>query len=160
MNGSTQTAGSQYHRDKTRRKTGRFAVTNARFATLHGLPVGPFPLSTTPVPLRKNRALVTSDIRSANRTSGGFRLRLGARRCASASLLYTLLSACAPLPASRPPTEAQQFSTHLSFNSHFAEPMSHSLILSPFPSSSRSIFLSMFSHVLPSTYSGFNSPPY
>ena len=32
------------------------AVTNARFASLHGLPVGPFPLSTTPVPLRKPRA--------------------------------------------------------------------------------------------------------
>jgi hypothetical protein len=38
--------------------------------------------------------------------SGGFRLRLGARRCASASLLYALLSAFAPLPASRPLTEA------------------------------------------------------
>jgi hypothetical protein len=32
------------------------AVTNARFASFHGLPVGPHPLSTTPVPLRKSRA--------------------------------------------------------------------------------------------------------
>ena len=31
-------------------------MTNARFATLHGLPVGPIPLSTTPVPLRSKRA--------------------------------------------------------------------------------------------------------
>ena len=34
----------------------KFAVTNARFASLHGLPVGPFSLSTPPVPLRKSRA--------------------------------------------------------------------------------------------------------
>lgn len=32
------------------------AVTNARCAALHGLPVGPVPLSTAPVPLRKPRA--------------------------------------------------------------------------------------------------------
>jgi hypothetical protein len=32
------------------------AVTNARFAALHGLPVRPVTLSTTPVPLRKPRA--------------------------------------------------------------------------------------------------------
>ena len=32
------------------------AVTIARIATLHGLPVGPFSLSTTPVPLHKPRA--------------------------------------------------------------------------------------------------------
>lgn len=32
------------------------AVTNARFASFHGLPVGPFPLSTTLVPLSKSRA--------------------------------------------------------------------------------------------------------
>ncbi len=31
-------------------------VTNAHCASLHGLPVGPVPLSTTPVPLRKPRA--------------------------------------------------------------------------------------------------------
>jgi len=31
-------------------------VTNARFASLHGLPVGPVPLSTTPVPLLKPHA--------------------------------------------------------------------------------------------------------
>jgi len=31
-------------------------VTNARIAALHGLPVGPFSLSTTPVPLRKPHA--------------------------------------------------------------------------------------------------------
>ncbi len=38
--------------------------------------------------------------------SDGFRLRLGARRCAPTSLLYALLSAFAPLPAFRPQTEA------------------------------------------------------
>ena len=32
------------------------AVTNVRFASLHGLPVGPVPLSTTPVPLLKPHA--------------------------------------------------------------------------------------------------------
>ena len=31
-------------------------MTNARFASLHGLPVVPVPLSTTPAPLRKPRA--------------------------------------------------------------------------------------------------------
>lgn len=40
--------------------------------------------------------------------SDGFRLRLGARRFASTSLPYVVLSACAPLPASRPQTEADE----------------------------------------------------
>ena len=31
-------------------------VTNTQFARVHGLPVGPFPLTTTPVPLHKPRA--------------------------------------------------------------------------------------------------------
>ena len=45
--------------------------------------------------------------------SDRFRLRFGARRCASASLRYALLSALAPLPASRPQTEANVFSPML-----------------------------------------------
>jgi hypothetical protein len=32
------------------------AVTNARFARLHGLPVGPVTLSTSPAPPHKSRA--------------------------------------------------------------------------------------------------------
>jgi hypothetical protein len=99
-------AGSHYHRDEPRRKTGRFAVTNARFATLHGLPVGPFPPLDHARSTSQKRALVTSDTRLRSRMSGRFRLRLGARRCASASLLYALLSAFSPLPASRSQTEA------------------------------------------------------
>jgi len=81
------------------------AVTDAPFAPLHGLPVGPVSLSTTPVPLRKTRARHERHP-FKHRMSDGFRLRLGARRCTSASLRYPLLSAFAPLPASRPQTEA------------------------------------------------------
>jgi len=40
----------------SRRLAGRFALTNALYAPLHGLLVGPVPLSTTPVPLRSKRA--------------------------------------------------------------------------------------------------------
>ncbi len=42
--------------NRTTTEDADFAVTNARFTPLHGLPVGPVPLSTTPVPLRKPRA--------------------------------------------------------------------------------------------------------
>jgi hypothetical protein len=86
------------------------AETNALSAPLHGLTVGPVPLSTTPIPLRSS-ALVTSDIRSRAHISGGFRPRLGARRCASASLPYAVLSGCAPLSASRPQTEGSSMQT-------------------------------------------------
>ena len=51
------------------------AVTNARFASFRGLPVGPFSLSTTPVPLRKPRA--RHEWHLPIRRKGGFRLRLG-----------------------------------------------------------------------------------
>jgi len=60
-------------------------VTNARFASLHGLTVGPFSLSTTPVSLRKPRARhELAWCRAAG--AAGFRLRLGGGRCAPAAI--------------------------------------------------------------------------
>jgi hypothetical protein len=52
------------------------AVTNVQFAPLHGLPVVPVPLSTTPVSLR-NRTLVTSEHSRNAAAAAGFRLRFG-----------------------------------------------------------------------------------
>ena len=80
-------------------------MTNVHFASLHRLRSALSPLDHAGS-TAQNRALVTSDIRSSSRMSGGFHLRLDARRCASASWHYALLSASAPLPASRPQTEA------------------------------------------------------
>ena len=52
------------------------AVTSARFAPLHGLPVGPHP--SRPRPFHSsNRALVTSEHRHSAAIAAGFRLRLG-----------------------------------------------------------------------------------
>ena len=74
-------------------------MTNARYATLHGLLLGPVPLSTAPVPLRKiarssQTTFVHVAAKAAATVCGSAR-----GRCASASLLYALLSASAPLPA-------------------------------------------------------------
>ena len=53
------------------------AVTNARSAMVHMLPVGLVSLSVKPVPVRNpRRALVTSGMQF-RRSRGGFRLRLG-----------------------------------------------------------------------------------
>jgi hypothetical protein len=52
------------------------AVTNARVASLHGLPVGPFPLSTAPVSLRKSRARHEQASAHIYRKSSYFRLKL------------------------------------------------------------------------------------
>jgi hypothetical protein len=52
-----------------------FAVTNAIFASLHGLSVGPFTRSTIPVPLRKARA--RHERHGLAASAAGFRLRLG-----------------------------------------------------------------------------------
>jgi hypothetical protein len=93
-------------------KAGRFAVTNARFAPLHGYLSVPSPLSTTPVPRRKSQARHERRLFDIKRKPAGFRLGLGTRRCASASLFYALLSAFAPLPASRPHREAEISKKH------------------------------------------------
>ena len=62
-----------------------FAVTNARFTSLHGLSVAPFPPSTVPVPLRKPRARhELAWCRAAG--AAGFRLRPGGGRCAPAAI--------------------------------------------------------------------------
>jgi hypothetical protein len=70
-------------------------VTNARFASLHGLPVALLPFddarSTTQI-----RALVTSGNGVAT-IAAGFRLRLGGGRCAPAAFHYAFLSVSAPL---------------------------------------------------------------
>jgi len=70
------------------------AVTNARLAPFHELPVGPVP--SRPRPLHSaNRALVTSEHFQIAATAAGFRLRLGGG---------TLRSGCDALNASlRPP---------------------------------------------------------
>jgi len=82
------------------------AVTNARFASLHGLPVVPVPLSTTPVPLLKPR--VRHELawcRAAG--AAGFRLRFGGGRFAPAAIRQALLSVLrSTFPARRPQTEA------------------------------------------------------
>ena len=76
--------------------------TNARFAALHGLPVGPVSLSTPPAPLRKPRA--RHERASAMcRKSGGFRLRLGGGRCAP-RFVPLGASLRPPLHFPRPPT--------------------------------------------------------
>src|SRR5450759_6033377 len=57
------------------------AVTNARFASLHGQHVVPVPLSTPPAPLLKPRARhELASCRAAG--AAGFRLRPGGGRCA------------------------------------------------------------------------------
>jgi hypothetical protein len=56
------------------------AATNARFVSLHGLPVVPVPLSTTPVPLRKPRA--RHERQWIGRISGGLPSAARRRRCA------------------------------------------------------------------------------
>lgn len=73
-------------------------VTNARFTSLHGLPVALLPCcpSTTPVPLRKSARSSRAAIALAA-AAAGFRLRLGGGRCAPAAFHYALLSASAPL---------------------------------------------------------------
>jgi hypothetical protein len=83
------------------------AVTNARFAALHGLPVAPVPLSTTPVPLRKSRARHELAW-CIGRKSGG--LPSAARRRALRSgrdSLNASLRLRSTLPARRPQTEAR-----------------------------------------------------
>jgi hypothetical protein len=80
------------------------AVTNARFAALHGLPVGPFSLSTTPLSLRKIARSSRAEIQ-VRRNSVGFRLRLGGGgglQLHSARRSITALRSTFPLAARRP----------------------------------------------------------
>ena len=82
------------------------AVTNARFAALHGLPVVPVPLSTTPAPLRKPRARhELAWCRAAG--AAGFRLRPGGGTLRSGCVsLGVSLRLRSTFPARRPQTEA------------------------------------------------------
>ena len=72
------------------------ALTNARFAPLHRLEVGPLALPTPRIPLRKSVRSSRAALPSAA-GAAGFRLRLGGGRCASAAIRQALLSASAPL---------------------------------------------------------------
>ena len=82
-----------------------YAVTNARFAPLHRLSVGPVPLTTPPVPLLKPCARHERHSRCAARAAcfrqrlgGGVSLRLRFARRSSPPALH--------FPARRPQTEA------------------------------------------------------
>ena len=81
------------------------AVTSARCAPLYKLPVGPVPLSTTPVPLRKPRSRHEGHLQTAARAAG-FHLRLGSgvalRLCSARRFSPPALH----FPARRPQTEA------------------------------------------------------
>jgi hypothetical protein len=72
------------------KNSNKTAVTNARFSSLHGLPVGPVSPSTTPVPLRKPRARHERASAMCRRSGG---LPSAARRRA-------LRFGCVPLDAS------------------------------------------------------------
>lgn len=79
-------------------------MTNAHFASLHGLPVGPVSLSTTPVPLRKVRARHERHCRRAA-GAAGFRLLLGggvALRLRFAKRFSPLSAPLSPLADRRP----------------------------------------------------------
>src|SRR6266571_3238805 len=81
----------------------RPAVTNARFAPLHGLPVGPVPFSTAPVPLRKiahsSRAAFAPEPQKAGASVGSL-----ARRSVTSLLRNSLPcgNASLPSPTSQP----------------------------------------------------------
>jgi hypothetical protein len=78
-------------------------VTNAFFASLHVLSVGPFPRSTMPVPLHKARA--RHERQWIGRISGGLPSVARRRRCAPTSFPPSLRLRCT-FPARRPQTEA------------------------------------------------------
>jgi hypothetical protein len=69
-------------------------VTNARFASLHGLPVAPYPSRRCPFH-SANLALVTSEHPPNAAKAAGFRLRLGGG--VALRLRSSRLSVCAPL---------------------------------------------------------------
>jgi hypothetical protein len=81
-------------------------VTNARFASLHELPVVPVPLSTTPVPLLKPRARHELAW-CKGRRSGGLPSVARRRRCALTPFLPSLCLR-STLPARRSQTEARK----------------------------------------------------
>ena len=74
------------------------AVTNARFASLHGLPVVPYAFSTTPVPLRKSRA---RHERHPHKTARAARFRLALDVFAPASGLHSFRFARYAIRSSR-----------------------------------------------------------
>ena len=81
----------------------RFAATSVPFAPLHGLPVDPVSLSTTPAPLRKARA--RHERQFNGHISGRLPSAARQRRCAPASFPPSLRLRCT-FPACRPQTEA------------------------------------------------------
>lgn len=74
-------------------------MTNARFAPLLGLSVGPFSLSTTPAPLRKPRARHERQSPHASKAAG-FRLRLGSGVALRLRSARRSSPSSAPLPRS------------------------------------------------------------
>jgi len=86
-----------------RRQLPKPAVTNACFAALHGLMVGPVSHSTMPVPLRKTRA--RHERNSVGRISGRLPSAARRRRCAPAPFPPSLRLRFTP-SARRPQTEA------------------------------------------------------
>jgi hypothetical protein len=89
-----------------------YAVTNARFASLHRLPVASSPLSTAPVPLRKPRARHEWAFAGMPQTRQASVCGSTAGRSAPAAIRFALLSVLrSTCPARRPQTEARMFSS-------------------------------------------------
>ena len=78
------------------------AVTNARFASLHGLPVVPYAFSTTPIPLRKS-ARSSRACMVQGRKSGGLP-SAARRRDVALRLRFAMRCSPPPLHFPRSPT--------------------------------------------------------
>jgi len=99
----------------------QFAVTNARFVSLHGLPVAPASPAPTPVPLHKPRARHELAFSSPNRRRASV-CGSAAGRSAPAAFRYSLhsvLRSTPPLAGHRPKPD-YYFLTHFYWKCQFS----------------------------------------